>query len=150
MGLVQFIAEVFSRSGRPSFPSPENEAHALGRRGEDVAARQLKRDGYKVLYRNYRARGGGEVDVVCRDRKTDELVFVEVKTRRTRDYGDPARQVDAEKQKLIARGALAWLRMLDNPDICFRFDIAEVVINDGGTSVNVIQNAFSLPKPYLY
>ena len=73
-----------------------------------------------------------------------------MKTRSSRDFGDPARAVDADKQRLIARGALAWLRMLDNPDIRFRFDIVEVVITDGESSVNVIQNAFALPQPYLY
>ena len=73
-----------------------------------------------------------------------------MKTRSSRDFGDPARAVDADKRRLIARGALAWLRMLDNPDIRFRFDIVEVVITDGESSVNVIQNAFALPQPYLY
>ena len=137
------LATLFSRP-------EENAAHALGRRGERLAARHLRRARYKILYRNFRAHGGGEVDLVCRDRATDELVFTEVKTRRTRDFGDPARAVNDEKQRLIARGALAWLRLLDNPAIRFRFDIVEVVITDTETTVNVIPNAFALPGPYLY
>ena len=73
-----------------------------------------------------------------------------MKTRSSRDFGDPARAVDSAKQQLIARGALAWLRMLDNPEIRFRFDIVEVVIGESESSVNIIQNAFGLPAPYIY
>ena len=75
---------------------------------------------------------------------------MEVKTRSTLDYGSPASAVNLEKQKLIARGALAWLRMLDNPDIIFRFDIVEVVIDETGVSFNIIRAAFSLPEPHRY
>ncbi len=120
----------------------------LGKRGEDLAARFLRKSGYKVLYRNFRAPKGGEVDIVCRDGKT--LVFVEVKTRTSLDFGAPAEAVKLKKQRLITRGGLAWLRMLDNPDIVFRFDIAEVVIDDDVPRVSVIREAFPLPKPYIY
>src|SRR5438093_8116984 len=91
-----------------------------GARGEKLACRFLKRSGYKILFRNFRGRSGGEIDVVCRD--NDTLVFIEVKTRTREDFGRPFAAVDREKRKRISRGALAWLRMLDNPDILFRFD----------------------------
>src|ERR1700747_3549923 len=100
-----------------------------GARGEKLARRYLKRNGYKILFRNFRGRSGGEIDVVCRDE--DTLVFVEVKTRTREDFGRPITAVDREKQKRISRGALAWLRMLDNPDILFRFDVVEVILTDG-------------------
>lgn len=103
-----------------------------------------------MLYRNFRAPRGGEVDIVCRDKTCNELVFVEVKTRRTRDYGSPASAVNFEKQKLITRGALAWLRMLDNPNIIFRFDIVEVIIDAEGESLNIVRAAFQLPNPHRY
>ncbi|MDQ3623660.1 MAG: YraN family protein [Verrucomicrobiota bacterium] len=134
-------------------PSPErgeNPDHWLGRRGERLAARYLRRRRYKILYRNFRGPRGGEVDLVCRDKSCDTLVFVEVKTRRSRDFGDPASAVNTEKRQLIARGALAWLRLLGNPELYFRFDIVEVVVNDREVSVNVIKDAFQLPKPYVY
>ena len=153
MGLVRSIAGVFSRFSKWCCRLPEpggNPAHQLGRRGEDLAARYLRRHGFKLLYRNYRAPRGGEVDIVCRDMSCDELVFVEVKTRATRDYGSPASAVNLDKQRLIARGALAWLRLLDNPDIIFRFDIVEVVIDDSGKSFNLIRAAFQLPEPHRY
>lgn len=151
MGLVKSIAAVFSRCARRCFRSTEREenlSHQLGRRGEKLAAKFLRRSGFKVLYRNFRAPRGGEIDIVCRD--GDELVFVEVKTRSSRDYGSPASAVNREKQALIARGALAWLRLLDNPDLIFRFDIVEVVIDDSGKSFNLIRAAFQLPEPHRY
>jgi putative endonuclease len=120
----------------------------LGRVGEDVAAKHLKRSRYKVLYRNFRAPGGGEVDIVCRDLDTNELVFVEVKTRQTREFGNPSEAVNREKQDLIARGAIAWLRMLDFPEIRFRFDIVEVIITPNQREVVIIKNAFTLPERY--
>jgi len=101
-----------------------------------------------LLYRNFRAPGGGEVDLVCRDRDTNELVFIEVKTRQTREFGDPFEAVNVKKQELIARGAIAWLRMLDFPDIRYRFDIAEVIITPSQSEVVIIKNAFTLPERY--
>ena len=103
-----------------------------------------------MLYRNFRAPHGGEVDLVCRDKPAKTLVFVEVKTRRTLDFGQPNEAVDRAKQALIARGALAWLRLLGHPDVRFRFDIAEVVFEGRRPRVNVIKNAFVLPEPYRY
>jgi len=118
----------------------------LGRRGEQIAARHLRRIGYKVLYRNYRAPKGGEVDLVCRD--GDTLVFAEVKTRTSEEFGAPAEAVTREKQRLIARGALAWLKLLGNPDIHYRFDIVEVRMKGKKADVTVLRNAFGLPEPY--
>lgn len=120
-----------------------------GARGEKLARRFLKRSGYKILFRNFRGRTGGEIDIVCRDH--DTLVFVEVKTRTREDFGRPLLAVDRAKQKRISRGALAWLRMLENPDILFRFDVVEVMIADGvQPRIELIKNAFPLSKPYLY
>jgi putative endonuclease len=151
MALVPSIAALFSRFSKWSsnWSDEDNAAHALGRLGEKLAARYLRRNGYKVLYRNFRHRRGGEVDIVCRDRRSGELVFVEVKARRTRDYGSPSHAVDGEKRHLIARGAMAWLRMLDWPDIRYRFDIVEVVVDRGAEpEITIVENAFTLPEPF--
>jgi len=78
-------------------------------------------------------------------------VFVEVKTRTREDFGRPLEAVDRAKQKRISRGALAWLRMLDNPDILFRFDVVEVIVTDDAKPrLELIKNAFPLSRPYLY
>jgi len=150
MGLARFIADLFSRSSRPSSRSESNADHALGREGERLAAQYLRRNGYRVLYRNFRAPHGGEVDIVCRDKTCDELVFVEVKTRRSLAFGAPGEAVTREKQKLIARGALAWLRLLDQPDVIFRFDIVEILMDEDEPSFHLIKDAFKLPEPYIY
>jgi putative endonuclease len=101
----------------------------LGRRGERLAARHLRRRGLKVLYRNFRPGHGGEIDLVCREKKT--LVFVEVKTRAPGGPGRPADAVDPAKEEAIMRGAQAWLRLLGNPGIPVRIDIVEVILGDG-------------------
>src|SRR5216117_2626837 len=147
-GLVQYIADLSSRWRSRSSTSPPRHLR-LGKRGENLACQFLKKNGYKILYRNFKGRTGGEIDVVCRDR--DTLVFVEVKTRTREDFGRPFTAVDRQKRKRISRGALNWLRMLDNPDILFRFDVVEVIIaDDGKARVELIKNAFPLSKPYLY
>lgn len=153
MGLVRFIGKLFSPFGRHSSLSPEgrlSESHQLGREGERLALGYLRRNRYKILYRNYRAPRGGEVDIVCRDKTCDTLVFVEVKTRRSVAYGTPSESVTRAKQKLIARGAIAWLQLLNNPEILFRFDIVEIVITGDRPEFNLIRDAFELPEPLIY
>jgi putative endonuclease len=114
-----------------------------------LARKFLRRNGYKILYRNFRGRRGGEIDVVCRDR--DALVFVEVKTRTRDDFGRPFTAIDQQKRYRISRGALAWLRLLDNPDILFRFDVVEVLIYDEAKpKIELIRDAFQLARPYIY
>src|SRR6266480_4424214 len=120
-----------------------------GMHGEKLACRYLRRSGYKILFRNFRGRSGGEIDIVCRDH--DTLGFVEVKTRTREDFGRPLEAVGRDKQRRISRGGLAWLRMLDNPDILFRFDVVEIVLTeDAKPRIELVKNAFQLPAPYIY
>ena len=89
------------------------------------------------------------MDIVCRD--GDTLVFVEVKTRGTDAFGRPLDAVHADQRRRISQGALAWLRMLDNPDISFRFDVVEVLmLPDEKPQLELVRNAFELSKPYMY
>ena len=107
-GLVRSIADLSNRWRNrfsPSKGSSTPEHLRRGARGEKLACRFLRRNGYKILYRNFRGRSGGEIDIVCRD--NDTLVFVEVKTRTREDFGRPIAAVDREKQKRISRGGLA-------------------------------------------
>lgn len=128
---------------------PEAPHLVLGRRGERMAADHLKTRGHKILHRNFRAPHGGEVDIVCRDKRHEELVFVEVKTRTHEEFGRPFDAVDRKKRRLILRGAMTWLRMLDMPDITFRFDVVEVVMTEP-PDIRHIENAFQLPENYSY
>ena len=133
----------------PSRDSSAEHIHALGARGEKLAARFLKRKGYKVLYRNFEPARGGQIDLVCRD--DDTLVFVEVKSRRSDERQRPVDSLHSDQKRRISRGALTWLRMLDNPDIPFRFDVVEVILAEAEKPrLELIQNAFQLAKPYMY
>jgi putative endonuclease len=146
--LARFTAAHLSRWRSRFLPSKRTHLR-LGTRGEKLAARHLRRQGFKVLYRNFRGRQGGEIDLVCRDR--DTLVFVEVKTRTREDYGRPLEAVHRDQQRRISRGALAWLRLLGNPDVLFRFDVVEIVIAESAPPrAELIRNAFQLSEPYLY
>jgi putative endonuclease len=152
-GLVQSIADLSSRwrsrFWRSKASSEKPEHIRRGAFGEKIACRFLRKRGYKILYRNFKHRPAGEVDIVCRDR--DTLVFVEVKTRASEDLRRPFEDIKSFQKRQISRGALAWLRLLDNPDVVFRFDVVEVIA-DGKTKprCELIQNAFELSKPYMY
>ena len=147
-GLVRFIADLSNR-WRSRFSPSRPEHLQLGTRGENLACRFLRRNGYKILYRNFRGRSGGEIDIVCRDK--DTLVFVEVKTRTREDFGRPFDAVNRDKQKRISRGGLAWLRLLDDPDILFRFDVVEVILaKEAEPRLELLRNAFALSEPYIY
>lgn len=139
MGLVRIIAALFSRSARPNSGSSDPR-HRLGAKGEKLAAKFLRRSGFKVLYRNYRPKGGGEVDLVCRDGET--LAFVEVKTRSSDEFGRPADAVNAEKRELIARGARSWLQLLGGRDVVVRFDVVEVIAGGGAPEITLHKAAF--------
>ena len=76
---------------------------------------------------------------------------MEVKTRGDESFGRPLEAIRPDQRKRISRGALAWLRLLDNPEIFFRFDVVEVIIDDvAKPRLELIKNAFELSKPYSY
>jgi putative endonuclease len=102
---------------------------ASGEVGEKIAVAQLRRMGKKIIYRNYRGPKGGELDIVARDRKY--LCFIEVKTRRRRFGSRPLDAVTLEKQDLIERGARSWLALLPHNDFQWRFDVVEVILEEG-------------------
>jgi putative endonuclease len=106
--------------------------------GERVAAKHLRRGGAKIVARNWRHKIG-ELDLVAVH--GDDLVFVEVKSRRDEAYGFPAEAVDRTKRRRIERLASLYCRLgrLDPPTI--RFDIVEVIIGDP-PRVNWIRDAW--------
>ena len=84
-------------------------------------------------------------------REGDTLVFVEVKTRGGEEFGRPIEAVNRQKQLRVSKGGLAWLRLLGNPDIVFRFDVVEVFLpEEGDPHLELIKNAFELSQPYIY
>ena len=95
----------------------------LGDRGEDAAARYLKRKGYYILARRLDS-PLGELDIVAVDNRT--VVFVEVKTRASSDAGHPAEAVDARKQQRMTQAALAYLKAQRLLEYSARFDVVAV------------------------
>lgn len=113
----------------------------VGEFGEGVACQWLRACGEKVLYRNYSAPQGGEVDIVARRGKL--LLFIEVKTRRAGGVGRPLDAVDRGKQELIERGANSWLKLLKTRRIPWRFDVIEIILEEGKKPhVHRVENAF--------
>lgn len=113
----------------------------IGQLGERIAARWLTAHGATVLYRNFSGHNGGEVDIVAREGRL--LLFTEVKTRRAGGAGRPLEAVNAAKQDLIRRGGNAWLRLLGKPRIPWRYDVIEVILEEGvKPRVHRVENAF--------
>lgn len=101
-------------------------AHALGRRGEDLAHRYLQRRGYRVVARNFVPRSGhGDLDLVAWH--GDRLVIVEVKTRTSAEFGDPDRAVNDEKRRQLVRVGREYARRSDVAEQQLRFDVVGIV-----------------------
>jgi putative endonuclease len=112
----------------------------LGRRGEDLAAWYLERQGLVVLSRNWRCRHG-ELDLVATD--SSRLVVCEVKTRSGTAYGVPAEAVDRRKAARIRRVASAWLTAHRVRWVEVRFDVLAVVAApDGPVTVQHYRGVF--------
>jgi len=118
---------------------------AFGAAGEACAALHLRRLGFRILARNLRS-GGVEIDVIAA--RGALVVFVEVKTRRSRDQGLPEEAVDARKQKRLVAGAAAWLR--EHPGVAarIRFDVIVCEGDVGAFRVRHLEAAFDANPGY--
>ena len=119
----------------------KNQRQKFGEKGEALAARQLKKEGYKILETNYLTRLG-EIDIIAKDK--DTLVFVEVKTRRSVYFGSPKGAVTPQKQKKISMAALYYLKATHQTNAKARFDVVAVNVNRDKPRVEIIKNAFEL------
>jgi putative endonuclease len=117
---------------------------AVGRHGEDLAARHLEAAGLQILARNWRCREG-ELDIVARDGAV--LVFAEVKTRSSLAFGAPAEAVNSAKSARIRQLALRWITaQRGEPGSAFwsavRFDVVAVLRRPDGFQVTHLVGAF--------
>ena len=117
----------------------------IGDIGEAAAAKHLKKNGYKILERNYVA-AGAEIDIIAENR--EYTVFAEVKTRTyapggTNKESRPAAAVNYEKQSTIIKVAKCYLAY-NKKDKRVRFDILEIYLDKDGkiAKINHIENAF--------
>jgi putative endonuclease len=111
-----------------------------GRKGERLACRYLMRQGFDILTRRFRGRHG-EIDLIAFEGAT--LVFIEVKTRSSSDYGDPWEFVDWEKQQRFRRTAEEFIARFDVVQYAYRFDIVSVVApGTHAEEISLFRNAF--------
>ena len=115
-----------------------SDAALLGRWGEKQAAGYLHQKGYRLLAAGYRCRMG-EIDLIAQ--KGRELAFVEVKLRSDRRFGLPRDFVTTAKQRRIRTTAAFYMTRHD-PDLCARFDVAEVYDDETPPRIEYIENAF--------
>jgi putative endonuclease len=144
--LVAIIVARFSRWLNSPCHLTEADGSRRGRKwmgdyGERVAADWLRSRECRILARNFRGPRGGEVDIIARDGKL--LLFVEVKTRMHDTIVRPLDAVDKTKQRLIERGANAWLKRLGTRNLPWRFDVMEILVKEGEKPrVNHVRDAF--------
>ena len=112
----------------------------LGQRGEGIALSFLKTKGYEIIERNYKT-PLGEIDIIARD--SDVLVFVEVKTRESIEFGLPFESVNRKKRRKIAGVALSYLRRYDDLPPC-RFDVLSIYYRNGDPEFMLIKDAFEV------
>ena len=115
-----------------------NNKH-LGDRGESYAEDYLRRQGYRILTRNYRTKIG-EIDLIADDHGT--LVFIEVKTRSSVRYGMPAEAVNYKKRQKIIQTAYWYLCAQHRENAICRFDVLEVYAVGDRWNVHQIKGAF--------
>ena len=115
--------------------------HQVGRQNEAVAAKYLKRKGYRILDQNCRT-SLGEIDIVARFNQV--TVFVEVKSRRSNRYGKARYAITPTKQIRLSRAALMWLKSKGQLQSRARFDVVTVDDTEEGPQIELIQNAFEL------
>ena len=112
---------------------------ALGKTGEDLACEELERRGYAIIARRYRRRGG-ELDIIARDGQT--MVFVEVKAREGRAFGEACEAVTANKRRTITRLAFDYLMRHRLTECACRFDVVSIRFESGAPVIDVYQSAF--------
>jgi putative endonuclease len=135
------LADAARNLYRSRHSTPE-QAH--GRRGEDLAHRFLRRQGLTIVARNFHQRSGrGELDIVAWDRQT--LVFVEVKSRVSTEFGSPGRAVGADKERDLRRAAGEYLRRCGAAREQARFDLVNIVLTKP-PEIEWIKDAFPFSR----
>ncbi len=115
---------------------------ALGRRGEDLAHRFLRRSGYIIVARNYRLPAGdGEADLIAWEGET--LVIVEVKSRQSDEFGPPERAIGDDKRTHLRRVARAYARKTDTPLDRVRCDVVTVILS-ARPQLQLVRGAFRI------
>jgi len=121
--------------------SVNNARQVLGKEGERIAERFLKKKGYKLVERNYRC-AAGEIDLILLDRRV--IVFVEVKTRTGHGFGTPLEAVEFRKQRKMIHAGQYFLSAKGLHQREARFDVVGISWPQSEPLVEHIENAFEL------
>lgn len=114
-----------------------NEKQVEGKQGETEAKTYLQEHGYKIICMNFRCMQG-EIDIVAKEK--DTIIFVEVKTRTSKRYGEAREAVDSKKQKHIYEAARYFLYKTKMEEAYTRIDVIEVyMLKRGGIKINHIK-----------
>lgn len=119
----------------------------FGIEGEELASRFLKGKGYRILERNFK-NSLGEIDIIAKSGST--FCFIEVKSRTSDAFGEPAEAVSRNKQRKLSQVALSYLKANRLTESDARFDIVSVMRKGNDAKIEVFENAFELNSPYMY
>ena len=117
------------------------EKRELGEKGEELALRFLKKKGYRLIEKNYVCKMG-EMDIIAKEK--DTLVFIEVKTRTSTEFGPPQLAVNSRKQRQLSKVALNYLNEKQLKDVKARFDVVAILLRQKGEEIELIRDAFDL------
>jgi putative endonuclease len=123
---------------------PRTKKKELGKKGEEIALRFLKKKGYRIIEKNYVCKMG-EMDIIAKEK--DTLAFVEVKTRTSTTFGPPQLAVNPRKQIQLSKVALYFLKEKGIEDIKARFDVVAILLGPKGEEIELIRDAFELCWP---
>lgn len=115
--------------------------HVTGKYGEELAKKYLNKEDYSIIERNFSCRFG-EIDIIALDNAKQEIVFIEVKTRKSFEYGTPSEAVTKIKKRHIMKVAEYFIYKNKLWSNFIRFDVIEVIIENEYPIINHIKQAF--------
>jgi len=118
-----------------------NSRQKFGEKSESIAVSYLKKQGYKIIEQNYRTKLG-EIDIIAREK--DTIAFIEVKSRKSKNFGSPKWAVTPKKQRKISMVALWYLKTTMQSNVKARFDVVSIISSQDNPSIEIVKNAFEL------
>lgn len=118
-----------------------NMKQKLGKIGEEYACSYLLKQGYHVIERNFCAKQG-EIDIIAWEEATKELVFIEVKTRISMNFGYPIEAINKPKQKHLYEAAKYYLYINKVKNLYTRFDVIEIYVRNENMSLRHTKQIF--------
>ena len=114
------------------------ERHITGKEGEDIATQFLRKNGYEILDRNFNKKQGEKEDV---EKEKEEYVFIEEKTRKNEEYGQPVEAIDKNKIKHLKKAISYYLYVNKLENEFIRIDVIEIKFIKNKIYINHIKQA---------